>query len=60
MTSQAGLSVGYGFEVSPRNDPIIGLADAALQGLLSAQTKGRIFNLVPSRKPNQLRIMQRR
>jgi hypothetical protein len=53
MTGQASLSVAYGFDVSPQNDPIIALADAALQGIAVAQTKGRIFNLVPFRKLNQ-------
>jgi hypothetical protein len=53
MPGQASLSVAYGFDVSPRNDPIIALADAALRGINVAQTKGRIFNLVPFRKLNQ-------
>ena len=55
MTGQASLSIAYGFDVAPWNDPNIALADAALQGINMAQTKGRIFNLVPLRKPNQLR-----
>ncbi|KAI0247647.1 cytochrome P450 [Lactifluus subvellereus] len=47
MTSQVSLSIAYGFDIAPRNDSIIALADAALQGISVAQTKGRIFNLVP-------------
>ena len=58
MTGQISLSIAYGFDVAPRNDPIIALADAALQGINVAQTRGRLFNLVPLRKPNQLRTGQ--
>ncbi|KAI0306165.1 cytochrome P450 [Multifurca ochricompacta] len=47
MVGRVSLSVAYGIELSPRNDPNMALADAALAGLGVAQTKGRIFNLVP-------------
>jgi hypothetical protein len=55
MVGQVSLSVAYGIDAAPLNDPNIALAEAALQGVAAAQTKGRIFNLVPSRKPNWLR-----
>jgi hypothetical protein len=55
MTGQVSLSVAYGIDPAPRDDPNIALAEAALQGVAVAQTKGRIFNLVPFRKPNQFR-----
>jgi hypothetical protein len=56
MVGQVSLSIAYGIETAPLNDPHIALADAALQGVSVAQTKGRIFNLVPFRKPNSLRL----
>ena len=52
MIGQVSLSVAYGIDTSPRDDPNIALAEAALQGIAVAQTNGRIFNLVPFRKPN--------
>jgi hypothetical protein len=55
MVGQVNLSVAYGIDTVPRNDPNIALAETALQGVEVAQTKGRIFNLIPFRKPNQLR-----
>jgi hypothetical protein len=54
MVGQVSLSVAYGIDTTPRNDPNIALAEAVLQGVAVAQTKGRIFNLVPFCKPNQL------
>jgi hypothetical protein len=54
MIGQVTLSVAYGIDTAPRDDPNIALAEAALQGIAVAQTKGRIFNLVPFCKPNQL------
>ena len=54
MTGQVSLSVAYGIDTAPRDDPSIALAEAALQGVAVAQTKGRIFNIIPFRKPNQL------
>jgi hypothetical protein len=48
MVGQVSLSVAYGIDAAPLNDPNIALAEAALQGVAAAQTKGRIFNLVPS------------
>ena len=55
MIGQVCLSVAYGIDTAPRDDPNIALAEEALQGIAVAQTKGRIFNLVPFRKPNQFR-----
>ena len=55
MIGQVSLSVAYGIDIAPRDDPHIAIAEGALQGILAAQTKGRIFNLVPFRKPNQFR-----
>jgi hypothetical protein len=54
MIGQVSLSVAYGIDTAPQDDPNIALAEAALEGVAVAQTKGRIFNLVPFRKPNQL------
>ena len=51
MIGQVSLSVAYGIDTAPRDDPNIALAEAALQGITAAVTKGRIFNLVPFRKP---------
>ncbi|KAI0306200.1 hypothetical protein B0F90DRAFT_1697013, partial [Multifurca ochricompacta] len=47
MIGRISLSVAYGIELSPGNDPNMAHADAALAGFGMAQTKGRIFNLVP-------------
>ncbi len=47
MVAQISLSVAYGIDVAPRDDPTITLTDEALQGLYVAQNKGRIFNYVP-------------
>jgi hypothetical protein len=55
MVGQVSLSVSYGIDTAPLNDPNIALAEVALQDANVALKKGRIFNLVPSRKPNQLR-----
>ena len=54
MVGQASLSVAYGIDTAPRNDPSIALAEAALEGVEVAMKKGRIFNLVPFREPDQL------
>jgi hypothetical protein len=56
MIGQVSLSIAYGIDTIPRNDPNIALAEAALQGVAVAQTKGRIFNLVPFCKPNWLQL----
>ena len=47
MIGQVSLSVAYGIDTVPRDDPNIALAEAALQGIAVAQKKGRIFNIVP-------------
>lgn len=47
MIGQVSLSVAYGIDTAPRDDPNIALAEAALRGMAVAQTKGRIFNMVP-------------
>jgi hypothetical protein len=54
MVGQVSLSVAYGIDTAPLNDLNIALAEVAVQGANVAQKKGRIFNLIPSRKPNQL------
>jgi len=53
MVGQVNFSITYGIATAPRNDPNIALAEAALEGVDVAQTKGRIFNLVPFCKSNQ-------
>jgi hypothetical protein len=55
MIGQVSLSVAYGIDTVPRDDPNIALAEAALQGIEAALTKGRIFDLIPFREPNQFR-----
>lgn len=52
MMCQATLSITYGIDTAPRSDPNIALAEEALEGARLAQTKGRIFNLVPFCKQN--------
>ncbi|KAI9439721.1 cytochrome P450 [Lactarius indigo] len=47
MVSQTSLSIAYGIDVAPRDDPNIALADEAGQSMYTAQNKGRIFNYVP-------------
>ncbi|KAH9041581.1 cytochrome P450 [Lactarius pseudohatsudake] len=54
VIGQTSLSIAYGIDVAPRDDPNIALADEALQGMYAAQNKGRIFNYVPFCKPNLL------
>ncbi|KAH9998932.1 cytochrome P450 [Russula vinacea] len=48
MVGQVSLSVSYGIDTAPLNDPNIALAEVALQDANVALKKGRIFNLVPS------------
>ncbi|KAH8987086.1 cytochrome P450 [Lactarius hatsudake] len=47
MVGQTSLSIAYGIDVAPRDDPNIALADEALQGMYVGQNRGRIFNYVP-------------
>ncbi|KAI9442828.1 cytochrome P450 [Lactarius psammicola] len=47
MVAQTSLSIAYGIDVAPRDDPNIALTDEALKGIYVAQNKGRIFNYVP-------------
>ena len=47
MVAQSSLSIAYGIDVAPRDDPNITRTDEALQGVYVAQSKGRIFNYVP-------------
>jgi hypothetical protein len=49
MTGQTSLSMAYGIDVAPRDDPIIAQTDAALEGLYVSQQRGLIFNFVPFR-----------
>jgi hypothetical protein len=55
MVAQTSISVAYGIDVAPRDDPTIALTDEALQGVMAAQLKGRIFNFLPFCTPNPLR-----
>ena len=55
MVAQTSLSVAYGLDVAPRDDPNIALTDEALAGVNVAQSKGRIFNFLPFCTPNSLR-----
>jgi len=47
MVAQTSLTIAYGIDVAPRDDPNIALTDEALQGVRAAQQKGRIFNYIP-------------
>ena len=55
MVAQVSLSISYGIDTAPLNDPNIAIAEAALHSIDVAQEKARILNLLPSRKPNPLR-----
>ena len=55
MVAHTSLSVAYGIDVAPRDDPNIALTDEALHGVHEAQGKGRIFNFLPFCTPNPLR-----
>jgi hypothetical protein len=54
MIVQISLSVSYGIDTAPLNDPNIAIAETALHSVDVAQERARILNLLPSRKPNQL------
>jgi hypothetical protein len=56
MVGQASLSIAYGLDVAPRDDPNIALTDEALEGVFVAQRRGNIFNFVPFCTPNSLRV----
>ena len=56
MVAQSSLSIAYGIDVAPRDDPNITLMDEALQGAYVAQNKGRIFNYAPFCRPNSLKV----
>jgi len=56
MVAQSSLSIAYGIDVAPRDDPTIALTDEALHGIHVAQNKGRIFNYVPFCAPNLLKV----
>ncbi|KAH9167840.1 cytochrome P450 [Lactarius sanguifluus] len=47
MAGQVALTIAYGFDVDPRDDPNIARTDDALQGISVAQSRGNIFNFVP-------------
>jgi hypothetical protein len=55
MVGQTSISVAYGIDVAPRDDPTITLTDEALQGVMAAQVKGRIFNFIPFCTSSSLR-----
>ncbi|KAF8269896.1 cytochrome P450 [Lactarius quietus] len=42
-----GISIAYGIDVAPRDNPNIVLTDEALEGVHVSQDKGRIFNFIP-------------
>ena len=48
MTGQTSISVAYGIDVAPRDDPIITQTDEALEGIYVSQNRGLIYNFVPS------------
>ncbi len=56
MVGQASLSIAYGLDVDPRDDPNITRTDEALQGISVAQRRGNIFNFVPFCMPCLLRV----
>jgi cytochrome P450 len=47
MIGQTSLSLTYGIDVTPRDDPIITRTDEALEGVYLSQNRGLIFNFVP-------------
>jgi hypothetical protein len=47
MVGQTSLSLAYGIDVAPRDDPIITRTDKALEGVYLSQNRGLIFNFVP-------------
>ncbi|KAI9442829.1 cytochrome P450 [Lactarius psammicola] len=47
MVGQASLSIAYGIDVDPQDDPNIARTDEALQGIPVAQNKGRLFDFIP-------------
>ena len=51
MIGQTSLSIAYGIDVAPRDDPIIAQTDEALQGIHVSQTRGQIYNFIPSCTP---------
>ncbi|KAF7358290.1 hypothetical protein MVEN_00878300 [Mycena venus] len=43
MAAKIVMSVAYGIEISPKNDPYIALADKAVEGLMTALVPGRFL-----------------
>lgn len=58
MVGQTSLSIAYGIDVAPRDDPTITLTDEALHGVYVAQQKGRIFNFIPFCTPYLLTMKE--
>jgi hypothetical protein len=47
MIGQTSLSIAYGIDVAPQDDPIITRTDEALEGVYLSQSRGLLFNFVP-------------
>ena len=58
MVGQISLSIAYGIDVAPRDDPNIALTDEALKGVHAAQQRGRIFNFIPFCTPYLLIVRE--
>ena len=54
MIGQTSLSIAYGIDVAPRDDPILARTGEAHEGVFLSQNKGFIFNLVPFCTPQLL------
>ena len=58
MVAHTSLSIAYGIDVAPRDDPNIALTDEALDGVHAAQQRGRIFNFIPFCTPYLLIVRE--
>ena len=47
MVGQISLSIAYGIDVAPRDDPIIAQTDEAIQGIHASGNSGLLFNFIP-------------
>ncbi|KAI0267813.1 cytochrome P450 [Gloeopeniophorella convolvens] len=47
FTGQLSFATAYGIDVAPRDDPYLAMGEEALRGAADAQTRGRLFNLLP-------------
>jgi hypothetical protein len=54
MIGQTSLSIAYGIDVAPRDNPIIAQTHEAFQAIFVSQNKGLMFNFIPSCAPQLL------